>query len=149
MLQLLNARGAPCIPKLQARVGMGAAGAFFYDRCVAIPANKRKPQRELFAGASLTTKVFFRKCQTRKSAWSRVYAHAMRCERSPAPMSPRRCPPPWSVGESDACPGGQIPVQFRWQSILRDCDRSVTVISGELSHSAGGGTSHEPRSTHR
>jgi hypothetical protein len=32
-----------------------------------------------------------------------VYAHAMRSERSPAPMSPRRFPPPWSIDELEAC----------------------------------------------
>src|SRR6516165_4596940 len=54
---VIECKGPPCIPKLQARVSMGAAGAFFYDRRVAIPANKRKPQRELFAGASQSRPV--------------------------------------------------------------------------------------------
>src|SRR5215471_15036700 len=57
-------------------------------------------------------------------------------------MTTRRFPPPWSVEDSRS----EYVVEG---DFLRDCDGSVTVISGELSHSAGGRTSHEPRSTHR
>jgi hypothetical protein len=46
--------------------------------------------------------VFLESVKPPAALAGRVRAYAMRCERSPAPMSPRRFPPPWSAEEQAA-----------------------------------------------